>query len=289
MGSLLLLIAGLTASPSAPGDALSAVQVLREGGGGMVPAARPLRHNTVLDRAAEQWAAGIALSAAAARSGYGTKSPTTGVHVSGPDASMLELLRRSECRAVTNQALREMGFYRRGQDFWLVLASDYMAPAASHAPAVSHLPAHPRASVDSQVLATLALDLVNEARARGSRCGGRLLAPARPMTLSGTLAGVAFGHATDMAVHNYFEHEDLAGQSPADRVRAVGYKEKLVGENIAYGPKSVEEVVQGWLDSPKHCENIMDRRFAEMGIAFAAGRTTRRGLYWVQLLAAPRA
>ena len=92
-----------------------------------------------------------------------------------------------------------------------------------------------------------------------------------------------------MAKHNYFEHEDLLGRSPADRVRAVGYQEKLVGENIAYGPKSAEEVVQGWLDSPGHCENIMDPRFAEMGIAYAAGRPRRRGLFWVQLLVAPKA
>jgi uncharacterized protein YkwD len=70
-------------------------------------------------------------------------------------------------------------------------------------------------------------------------------------------------------------------------VRAVGYHEKLVGENIAYGPKSVEEVVQGWLDSPGHCENIMDPRFAEMGIALAQGRASRHGLYWVQLLVEP--
>lgn len=92
-----------------------------------------------------------------------------------------------------------------------------------------------------------------------------------------------------MAEHNYFEHVDLAGQSPADRVRSVGYREKLVGENIAYGPETVDEVVQGWLDSPGHCENIMDPRFAQMGIAVAPGRALRHGLYWVQVLAEPRA
>jgi len=107
--------------------------------------------------------------------------------------------------------------------------------------------------------------------------------------LSGTLADVAYGHASDMAAHNYFEHEDLAGRSPADRVRAVGYREKLVGENIAYGAMSADEVVQGWLDSPGHCENIMDARFAEMGVAFAAGQSAKRGLYWVQVLVAPAA
>ena len=72
-------------------------------------------------------------------------------------------------------------------------------------------------------------------------------------------------------------------------VRAVGYKEKLVGENIAYGPESLDEVMRGWLDSPGHCENIMDPRFAEMGLALAAGQGARHGLYWVQVLAQPRA
>jgi uncharacterized protein YkwD len=166
-----------------------------------------------------------------------------------------------------------MGDYRQGPDVWLVLASPYLVPSGSQAP----------------VLAARTLELVNEVRARGTHCGDHSFGPAPPVRLSGTLADVAQGHATDMAAHNYFEHEDLAGHSPADRVRAVGYREKLVGENIAYGPKSAEEVVQGWLDSPGHCENIMDPRFAEMGVAYAAGQASRRGLYWVQLLAAPRA
>jgi uncharacterized protein YkwD len=140
----------------------------------------------------------------------------------------------------------------------------------------------------SPVLATRALQLVNDVRARGTHCGDELFGPAPPVTLSGTLADVALGHANDMAEKNYFEHVDPAGQSPADRVRAVGYSEKLVGENIAYGPKSVEEVVQGWLDSPGHCQNIMDPRFVEMGIGLAPGHV-KRGLYWVQVLAEPRA
>ena len=68
-------------------------------------------------------------------------------------------------------------------------------------------------------------------------------------------------------------------------------REKLVGENIAYGPSSPDEVVRGWLDSVGHCENIMDPRFVEMGIAYAVGHAPQgnagRGLYWVQVLADP--
>jgi uncharacterized protein YkwD len=271
---LLPLLAGLSANPPAHADAVSAVQLLREGGcGGILPPARPLHHSALLDRAAELWAgAGSSPAAAVKRSGYDAEA-TTGVHVSGPDSSVVQLLRRSSCRTVMDQGLHDIGVYTHRSDTWLVLASAYVVPSNSQAP----------------MLATRALELVNEARARGTRCGERSFAPAPPVRLSGTLAGVALGHAADMAQHNYFEHEDLAGHSPADRVRAVGYQEKLVGENIAYGPKTADEVVQGWLDSPGHCENIMDPRFAEMGIAYAAGRASKRGLYWVQVLADPRA
>ncbi len=103
---------------------------------------------------------------------------------------------------------------------------------------VSHVASKPVAGAPA--LASRALQLVNAPRAQGS-LRARFFAPAPPMTLSGTLADVAFGHAIDMLEHDCCEHEDLAGQSPADRVRAVGYREKLVGENIAYGSVSVEE------------------------------------------------
>jgi uncharacterized protein YkwD len=269
----ILLTAGLAASLNSSANPISDLQLLREGGcGGVMPPARPLRHMSPLDRAAEQWADGHTLAAAAQLSGYAAES-TEGIHLKGPESATITLLKQSDCRTVSNPALHDVGLYQRGADSWLVMASNYLAPASAQAP----------------VQASRALQLVNEVRARGARCGDRSFAPARPVKLSTTLAGVAFGHADNMARHDYFEHEDLAGRSPADRVRAVGYQEKLVGENIAYGPKSAEEVVQGWLDSPGHCENIMDPRFAEMGIAYAAGQASRRGLFWVQLLVTPKA
>jgi uncharacterized protein YkwD len=270
---LLVLIGGLAASFGAQADPISALQLLREGGcGGILPPARPLRHIVSLDRAAEQWANGRSLASAAQLSGYQAES-TAGLHIRGPETATIQLLKKSDCRTVTNPTFRDVGSYQRGAESWLMLGSVYVAPASAQAPQQ----------------ASRALQLVNEIRARGARCGDRSFAPAPPVKLSQTLGGVAFGHADDMARHNYFEHEDLTGRSPADRVRAVGYQEKLVGENIAYGPKSAEEVVQGWLDSPGHCENIMDPRFAEMGIAYAAGQAARRGLFWVQLLVAPKA
>jgi hypothetical protein len=269
----LVLLLGPAALAASPADPIAAVQLLREGGcGGILPPARPLRRLAALDRAAEQWATGRTLGAAAQLNGYDAES-TAGLHIKGPDSASIQLLKQSGCRTVMNEAFHDVGIFRRGAESWLVFGGAHAVPASAQAPK----------------LANRALQLVNEVRARGARCGERSFAPAPPMRLSDTLGTVAFGHANDMARHNYFEHEDLTGHSPADRVRAVGYQEKLVGENIAYGPKSAEEVVKGWLDSPGHCENIMDPRFAEMGIAFAAGQSARRGLFWVQLLVAPKA
>ena len=268
---LWLLLAALGAV-TAHADALSAVQILRLGGcGGTLPSAPPLHPNALLDRAAQVWAGGRPPAAALGRSGYAAQSSAT-VHISGPDSADIQLLKSSGCRTLSDWNLVDIGLYRRGLDSWLMLAAPYSVPARAQAP----------------MLAARALQLVNDVRSRGTRCGEKSFGPVPPVRLSGTLAEVALGHASDMALHDYFEHQDLSGRSPADRVRAIGYRETLVGENIAYGPQSADEVVQGWLDSPGHCENIMDPRFAEMGIAYAAGRASKRGLYWVQLLADPR-
>jgi uncharacterized protein YkwD len=303
-----VLIAVPAALPPAAADALSTVQMLRAGGcGGILPAAPPVRRNAMLDRVAEQWADGRPLAAAAEENGYRPEL-TGGLHFNGTDDAIVQQLRHSGCRIVVDREVRGIGVYRRASDTWLVVVSPFLPNAlstAEHVPfpaaagsalppqrppsALPAAPAVPAAVPSAPLLSTRALQLVNEVRSRGARCGTRAFAPAPPLSFSGTLAGVALGHANDMADHNYFEHQDLSGKSPADRVRAVGYQEKLVGENLAYGPGTIEEVVQGWLDSPGHCENIMDPRFVEMGIAYAPGRASRHGLYWVQVFAKPRA
>ncbi len=272
LGSLLALAAAASPSASRPMDPIQAVQVLREGGcGGILPPARALERDALLDRAAREWAAGSTLGRATEKSGY-LSEKVAGLHITGGDSSMMQQLRSSSCLTVTHRDMRDIGVYRRGTDTWLVLGYKYAVPSTQEAPR----------------LAARTLELVNQARSQPRRCGSRSFAPAPPLTLDRTLDGVAYGHATDMAEHNYFEHEDLAGHTPADRVRAVGYREKLVGENIAFGPRTADEVVQGWLDSPGHCENIMDPRFAQMGIAYAAGHA-KRGLFWVQVFAQPKA
>jgi len=131
------------------------------------------------------------------------------------------------------------------------------------------------------------VELVNDARADGKRCGRERFAAAPPLSVSRELNDAATDHARDMARRRYFEHRGRDGSEPRDRVRRSGYQSRLTGENIAYGPESAEEVVAGWLASPGHCANIMDPRFRDIGVGVATG--PKRGqIYWVQNFGAPR-
>ena len=92
-----------------------------------------------------------------------------------------------------------------------------------------------------------------------------------------------------MATRNALDHRGRDGSTPAVRVERAGYgAHRIVGENIAAGAMTAAEVTAGWLDSPAHCENIMDGRFTQIGIAYAASPNTAAGMYWTQDFAAPR-
>jgi uncharacterized protein YkwD len=265
----LLILTGALCPHISWADPVATIQLLRVSGcGGLVPAIQPLQLSRQLDRAAALWAAGGSPLSAAEQTGYRARQ-AVGLRISGADDSLLQTLRKTRCREFDDQALRDLGVYRKGANTWLVIA------------------ARAGADIHTAHSATRVLQLVNEVRANGTRCGDRTFGPAPPLQESSTLDRVAYEHAADMARHDYFEHVDLSGHTPADRVRALGYREQLVGENIAYGPTSAEEVVAGWLHSPGHCENIMEPRFIEMGLAQASGQGSRRGLYWDQVFTQP--
>ena len=121
------------------------------------------------------------------------------------------------------------------------------------------------------------LDLVNAHR-RGHGCGD--------LGLDDRLTAAARGHADDMAEHGYFAHRSPAGDRAGDRIRAEGYAWRLFAENIARGQDTAAEVVDDWMNSPSHRENILACRLHDLGVGLTldAGRTP----YWVQNFATPR-
>jgi uncharacterized protein YkwD len=89
-----------------------------------------------------------------------------------------------------------------------------------------------------------------------------------PLALSAKLTAAAAVHAKDMAVHQKQDHTGSDGSKAVDRIKRKGYVYLRVGENIAWGQTSVDEVVATWMKSPPHRENIL-ADFTEMGAARA--------------------
>ncbi len=93
-----------------------------------------------------------------------------------------------------------------------------------------------------------------------------------PLVTNDLLAQAAAEKLNDMFAQQYFEHESPDGTTIGDLISATGYAYIAVGENLAKGNfADDEDLVQAWMDSPGHRENIMDTRYTQIGIAVAQG------------------
>ncbi len=80
----------------------------------------------------------------------------------------------------------------------------------------------------------------------------------------------------DLFARQYFAHESPSGETIDDLADRVGYAYIAIGENLAMGTfQTSKEVVDAWMDSPGHRENILSRTYSQIGIA--AGRSMYQG------------
>ena len=127
--------------------------------------------------------------------------------------------------------------------------------------------------------------LVNAARARARQCGTEDFEAVPPLAWDARLADAAEDHSRDMAGNDFFSHSGSDGSSVGMRATAAGFSWSTVGENIAAGQRSAAEAVDGWIESPGHCRNIMNPRFASLGMACVSDPGATYGTYWTQVLA----
>jgi len=99
---------------------------------------------------------------------------------------------------------------------------------------------------------------------------------------SDTLEEAADFQARDMYARGFFDHTNPDGEGPLDRAVAAGFcRPRLVGENIAYGQQSVNEVQVGWQNSPGHNANMLRVDFVFVGMGHYTAPSGAQ--YWVQL------
>ena len=72
----------------------------------------------------------------------------------------------------------------------------------------------------------------------------------------------------DMFQKQYFAHISPTGEGVGDLAEQAGYKFIAIGENLALGNfENDGTLVQAWMDSPGHRENILNTRYQEIGVA----------------------
>ncbi len=92
---------------------------------------------------------------------------------------------------------------------------------------------------------------------------------AQPLILNSTLSDAAQAKANILAKNNVWTH-DLPGYSnPWAFIVNQGYDYSAIGENLAYGFSSGDQVVNAWFNSSDHKTNLLNSNFSEVGYGIA--------------------
>ena len=81
-----------------------------------------------------------------------------------------------------------------------------------------------------------------------------------------------------MVDNRYFSHTSPTYGSPAQMIRAFGLSFRTAGENIAYGQRTPQAVVNAWMNSSGHRANILSASYTQIGVGYVAS-----GNYWTQM------
>lgn len=124
--------------------------------------------------------------------------------------------------------------------------------------------------------ASYAQQVVNLVNAERSKAG---LAPL------GVAADVqAAAQVRAVEIEASFSHTRPNGSSFATALKEQNVSYKSAGENIAWGQRSPEEVVNAWMNSEGHRANIMNPRFTTIGVGYHQNAAGTK--YWSQLFTA---
>ena len=103
-----------------------------------------------------------------------------------------------------------------------------------------------------------------------------------PLKLQTNLNAIALWFARDMSEYKYLDHEDRLHRTIEERAEVFKYDNwNQLGENIAKGYETPEEVFKGWMKSPGHRDNILSKNFTEVGFG-SAKPVNSPVIYWVQ-------
>jgi uncharacterized protein YkwD len=95
----------------------------------------------------------------------------------------------------------------------------------------------------------------------------------KPLILNNKLIEASRLKAGSMNSTNYFSHVDpYTGKKWSDFIKESGYEYLEAGENLANGFGTVKDMVDAWMESPSHKENILNKNVSETGVGVVSGK-----------------
>ena len=92
---------------------------------------------------------------------------------------------------------------------------------------------------------------------------------------------VARYKSQDMINKGYFSHTSPTYGSPFKMMESFGIKFSAAGENIAYGQRTPQDVMNDWMNSPGHRANILSPSYNQIGVGVA--KKANGTYYWTQM------
>ncbi len=93
----------------------------------------------------------------------------------------------------------------------------------------------------------------------------------QPLQYNEKLADAAKGKAENMFSKNYWSHYGPAGETPWEFILGSGYQYEYAGENLAKNFLFSDGIVEAWMDSETHKENILRSEYTDVGFAIVNG------------------
>lgn len=106
------------------------------------------------------------------------------------------------------------------------------------------------------------LDKTNEVREKNGK---------KKLILNETLSKAAQKKADFMFEKDFWAHTSPEGVEPWDFIIKEGYDYSYAGENLARNFYYSKEVVDAWMNSPSHKENLLSENYDEVGFAVVNG------------------
>jgi len=92
-----------------------------------------------------------------------------------------------------------------------------------------------------------------------------------PLNVDSRLVNAAYSKGLHMLEFDYWAHYAPDGTSPWYFINNENYAYTIAGENLAKDFSNADPIVNAWMDSPSHRDNILNSSFDDIGVAVVTG------------------